>query len=157
MLYEKIMGHFQGLKDNIQNRNKWRKRKCKNQGMMDSVSNASQTVNEQLKYLSRVKTIEQVPQLSEEETLFNGNSEIDGVQLRVKVTLDRQHYCLRAKNNQLQISLQMSAQDYLALHHRELQGNPCNIFKYLEIVGDKIRFRTQKQNLLRRSKFDESF
>ncbi len=54
------MGNFQSLKDNIQNRNKWRKRKFKNHGMMDSSSNASQTVNEQLKYLSRVKTIEQV-------------------------------------------------------------------------------------------------
>ena len=51
----------------------------------------------------------------------------------------------------------MNAQDYLTLHHRELQGNPCNIFKYLEIAGDRIRFRTQKQNILRRGKLDESF
>jgi hypothetical protein len=79
------------------------------------------------------------------------------VQLRVKITLDKQRYQLRAKNNVLQISLQMNAQDYLALHHRELQGNPCNIFKYLEIAGDKIRFRTQKKNILRRGQLDESF
>jgi hypothetical protein len=110
---------------------------------MDSCSNASQTVNEQLKYLSRVRSKDPVSP-SEPETLFNGNSVIDGVQLRVKVTLDSQHYRLRAQNSTLQISLQMNSQDYLALHHRELQGNPCNIFKYLEIVGDKIRFRTIK-------------
>lgn len=79
------------------------------------------------------------------------------MQLRVKVTIDKQHYQLRAKNNVLQISLQMNAQDYLALHHRELQGNPCNIFKYLEIAGEKIRFRTQKQNIVRGGKLDESF
>lgn len=36
----------------------------------------------------------------------------------------------------------MKAEDYLRLHHKELLGNPCNIFQYLEIVGNKIRFRT---------------
>ena len=61
MLYEKIMGHFQSLKDSMsimQSRHKWRKRKCKNHvAQEDGRSNAtSNLVSEQLKYLSRVKT-----------------------------------------------------------------------------------------------------
>lgn len=39
LLYEKIMGHFKNLKEstvNIQNRNKWRKRKHKNRTITDS-------------------------------------------------------------------------------------------------------------------------
>lgn len=120
MLYEKIMGHFQSLKDSMsimQSRHKWRKRKCKNLVTQeaDNRSNAtSNLVSEQLKYLSRVKT--QQPQ--ELSTLFIGNHEIDGVPLKIKITLDKQHYCLKARNNSVEISLQMNSEDYLRLHHR---------------------------------------
>lgn len=57
------MGHFQTLKDSmslIQGRHKWRKRKWKNRlnEESDNRSNASSNlVSEQLKYLSRVKTM----------------------------------------------------------------------------------------------------
>lgn len=81
----------------MQSRHKWRKRKCKNHVTQeDGRSNAtSNLVSEQLKYLSRVKT-QQPQQLS---TLFAGNHEIDGVPLKIKITLDKHHYCLKAKNN----------------------------------------------------------
>jgi len=29
----------------------------------------------------------------------------------------------------------------MRLHNKELGGNPCNIFKYLEIVNNQVRFR----------------
>lgn len=35
----------------------------------------------------------------------------------------------------------MDAKDYLGFHQKDLQGNPCNIFKYLMIENNKLRFR----------------
>ena len=32
----------------------------------------------------------------------------------------------------------MSYQDYMKVHLGELRGNPCNIFKFLQIKGERI-------------------
>lgn len=37
----------------------------------------------------------------------------------------------------------MTQKDYMRLHNSELKGNPCNIFKYLEIMGNNVRFRSK--------------
>ena len=35
----------------------------------------------------------------------------------------------------------MSYHDYMRLHVGELRGNPCNLFHYLRLHGDKIELR----------------
>lgn len=37
--------------------------------------------------------------------------------------------------------LEMSYHDYMRLHVGELRGNPCNLFHYLRLHGDKIELR----------------
>lgn len=45
--------------------------------------------------------------------------------------MNKDHYCLIAHNSNVEINLQMEAGEYMKLHQGQLQGNPCNIFKYL--------------------------
>jgi hypothetical protein len=73
--------------------------------------------------------------------MFYGVDQIDGIQFKIKIKLSREVYCLMAKNNHTKLLLEMNAKDYLGFHQRELLGNPCNIFKYLMIENNKLRFR----------------
>ena len=41
--------------------------------------------------------------------------------------------------------MQMAQGDYMKLHNHELKGNPCNIFKYLEIIGQNVVFRSKNK------------
>lgn len=70
-----------------------------------------------------------------------GESEIDKILFKIKITLSKKEYRLLARNSELSIELLMDNGEYLNLHRGVLEGNPCNIFKYLEISGKNIRFR----------------
>lgn len=115
LLYEKIMGHFKNLKEstvNIQNRNKWRKRKHKNRTITDSDAKSNtKSINsfsntEGLRYLQRIKPLQQ--QTDSLRTLFCGSAAIDGHELNIKILMDRQKYYLMARNSEMELRMQMS-------------------------------------------------
>lgn len=42
--------------------------------------------------------------------------------------------------------MEMSYADYMRLHVGELRGNPCNIFRYLIITGNKIQLKFRNKS-----------
>ena len=76
--------------------------------------------------------------LPEEKTLFYGIETIDSVEFKIKVKLTKTNYFLFAKNNHSKAMVEMSYNDYMKLHLGELRGNPCNIFRYLKLKGDRL-------------------
>lgn len=42
--------------------------------------------------------------------------------------------------------VEMSYADYMKLHLGELRGNPCNIFRYLMINGNKIHLKLRNNS-----------
>ena len=76
--------------------------------------------------------------IGEEKTLFYGIDFIDSMEFKIKIKLTKTHYYLFAKNNHTKLMIEMSYADYMKLHLGELRGNPCCLFKYLQIKGERI-------------------
>lgn len=141
------MNHFKSLQESksiIQSRNRWRKNKHKPFNIRNTtVFKKQDQSHEQLKYLSRINNVKHTE--LNIKTLFYGNDEIDGIPFKIKLILGSEYYYLFAKNHEVQIKMQMAQGDYMKLHNHELKGNPCNIFKYLEIIGQNVVFRSKNK------------
>lgn len=127
----------------MQSRNKWRKRKKKvkpTQEENSSFNSSKAVMANELRFKSRVETIRE-SKVEEFQTLFLGQADIDGVALKVKLSLSRERYLLLANNSSLSIELEMDYSEYIGLHRGLLEGNPCRIFNFLEIKGDEVRFK----------------
>lgn len=108
LLYEKIAGQFQNLEKTIQCRNQWRKRKRYTKITLDdddSLNSSKMNHPKPLKFRSRVERVEPIKESKAEQpsTLFMGKAEIDGLSLRIKLSLSKQRYLLLAHNPQLSI------------------------------------------------------
>ena len=65
------------------------------------------------------------------------------MEYKVKIKLSKTHYHLFAKNHYTKVMIEMSYADYMKLHLGELRGNPCQIFKYLEVRKDRVVLMTK--------------
>ena len=52
--------------------------------------------------------------------------------------MTKTHYYLFAKNNHTKAMVEMSYNDYMKLHLGELRGNPCLIFRFLQLKKDRV-------------------
>ena len=60
------------------------------------------------------------------------------MEFKIKIKLTKTNYYLFAKNNHTKLMIEMSYADYMKLHLGELRGNPCCLFKYLQIKGERV-------------------
>ena len=69
------------------------------------------------------------------------------MECKVKIKLSKTHYHLFAKNHYTKVMVEMAYGDYMRLHLGELRGNPCQIFKYLEVKKDRVVLRMKGTNV----------
>lgn len=55
--------------------------------------------------------------------------------------LDREKYCLMAKNNHAKLLMEMPAKEYIDLNSNLFHDNPCAIFKHLAIEGNRLKLK----------------
>jgi hypothetical protein len=70
--------------------------------------------------------------------LFYGIDYIDSIEFKIKIKLTKTTYYLFGKNSSTKVMMEMSYGDYMKVHLGELRGNPCNIFRLLQIRGDRL-------------------
>jgi hypothetical protein len=146
ILYTKIMGQFQSLKQTTQCRHKWLKRKRRanpEEHEQNSFNSSKMKTKGAVQFRSKVVQSIRESKVEEPHTLFLGQAWIDGIEVKAKVSLGKEGYLLLAHNGKLSIELEMEHGEYMRIHHSLLSGNPCNIFRFLEIEGESVRFREQ--------------
>lgn len=68
------------------------------------------------------------------------------MEYKIKIKLSKTQYHLFAKNHYTKVMLEMSYGDYMKLHLGDLRGNPCHIFKYMEVRNDRVVLVTRGTN-----------